>query len=84
MRVAHPQFRRYLVRRDVGFPRTPSFFANRPEVFPWLCEVSPDFYWTREVNGSIGFVVSSFWNINSRYDRHQGNQAYPQDNDDPE
>ena len=83
MRVAHPRFRRYLPRRDVGFPRTPLFFANRPELFPGLCEVSLNYNWGSEVNGSIGFIVNSFWRINSRHKRQQGNQAHPQDNDDP-
>jgi hypothetical protein len=85
MRVAHSRFRLHSAR-DVGFPRfpgSPAFFANRRGFRAGLCEASPNYNWSSEVNGSIGFVVNGLWSINSRHDRRQRNQAYHQDNDGP-
>ena len=71
MRVIHSRFRRYVVCRDVGLPRFDLFFSNRPEFLIGFCEASPNYNWSSEVNGNIGFVVNGFWNINSRDDRRQ-------------
>jgi hypothetical protein len=82
VRVAHSRFRPHSVR-DVGFPGSPAFFANRCGFLAGLCQANPNYNWSSEVNGSIGFVVNGLWSINSRHDRRQRNQAYRQDNDDP-